>query len=172
MKKIVLLLFCMLSVAPAQQGHLIPNPIRNIPKWVRSEFSARHLGDRYTITYQRYPAILKGDFNGDKRKDIAIQVEDNATHKEGIIIFHARRPQAEAAHISIIGAGKSIGKGTEDLKKMTRWFLVGHEHLGQERHHPSDDEVRGDVIKLQTTGNSAIYIYWNGKSYAEFATKS
>ncbi len=172
MKHIIIALVAVFSVASAQQGHLIPNPIRNIPKWVRTEFASRHFEQRYTITYQRYPACLQGDFNGDKRKDVAIQIEDNETHKQGIIIFHALRPQAERSRITVIGAGTSIGKGTENLKAMMRWFLVKRDQLGQERHHPPTDAIRGDVIKLRSSGSTAIYIYWNGKGYSTYETRS
>ena len=162
-KNLLLLLLLMAPAVFAQEGRLIPSPLRKVPKWVRNEFTAKNLDQLYTFTFSRHPAYLKGDFNGDGRKDIAIQIQDKKSAKSGIAIFHAKRPQAIGTPVTILGAGKSLGKVGDSFQQMDMWELL------KRRDVPGTADMRirdGDAIKLAKRDSVGGFIYWNGKQYA------
>ncbi len=127
--------------------------------------SQRNFESRYTITYQRYPVTIRGNFFGDGNKDIAVQIEERSSGKEGIALFHPRKPQAMSGRVAVLGAGTAVGKNLDDFKKMTTWAWVRKSALGGEMHHPSAELVKSDLIKLQAADSSVVYLYWNGKQH-------
>ena len=171
MKTLCSLIFLISVNMYAQGGHLIPNPIKNIPKWVRTEFSSQGLDLQYEITYQLYPPYLKGDFNGDKKKDIAILVQEKSSGKFGVALFHGKEAQAFKNHVIVLGAGKPFGTAGDDLKWMNIWsiFKQGKSSEGaKESNHPP---LQGTAIKIQKRGGGNGLIYWNGIKYEWFRFK-
>jgi hypothetical protein len=158
---LLLLLNCSITLN-AQDGRLIPSPLRKIPKWVRDEFFAKNFDQRYSLIFLRNPAYLKGDFNGDGRKDFAIQVEEKSSRKSGIAIFHAKAPQVISTTVTILGAGKSIGAGEDNFQSLDMWRLIA-------KHNPSDiknmPELKGDAILINKRDAGGGLIYWDGKKY-------
>src|SRR3989442_6113750 len=73
-----------------------------IPRWIRREFSSRRLDTDYEIIMKLYPSYLRGDFNGDGRRDYIIQLKEKHSGKSGFVIFHGKRPQALTIPISIL----------------------------------------------------------------------
>jgi hypothetical protein len=166
MKRIIVLLFTLQATVLCQQGRLIQNPMREVPKWVRSAFSAQKLDSRYLITLRRYPRLLKGDFNADNRRDVVLQIEEKTGGKEGIAIFQGPRPQAEATHVVIIGAGKKSEEFPEDLRSFPRWSLLS-------RNNAVNGDGTGDLpagrnadaIRFETADSATASVYWDGKKY-------
>jgi hypothetical protein len=166
MKRILVLLLTFHPLLFCQQGHLIQNPIRELPRWVRTAFAAQKLDTRYLLTLRRYPHILKGDFNADSRRDIAIQVTEKTGGQEGIVIFHGTRPQLEGVHTVIIGAGKPSDEFPEDLRSFPRWSLLTNNAIARGvvvKRLPA--ERKGDVIQLETADSTGGFIYWDGRKY-------
>ena len=159
----LLLLLCTIGVS-AQDGRLIPNPIRKIPKWVRTEWMARHLDERYAILYKLYPVYLKGDFNGDGRRDVAVQVQEIQSGKIGLAIFHAKKPQAAFLHMEIVGAGKTIGKAGDNLKNTGIWTV--YPRRGGSGGEAVNSLLTGDAIELKQSDGKSGLVFWNGKQYA------
>jgi hypothetical protein len=147
---ILTLLFLGLLQASAQDGRLIPNPVRNIPAWVRNEFAAKHLDEQYAITYTMYPYTFKGDFNGDERRDVVIQIVEKRSGKAGIAIFHAKRPQALYTNVAILGANTW---NVIPLRKLPTSGVKGV------------IDAEGDVIILEHRGSTKGAICWDGKRY-------
>jgi hypothetical protein len=161
---LTLLLLGALS-ASAQEGRLIPNPIRNIPAWVRSDFAAKNMDEHYTITYAMFPYTLRGDFNGDERRDVVIQIVEKRSGKAGIAIFHARRPQAIYTNVTILGAGKPLGSAGDDFKWANTWNMVPLKKL------PSSGikgvaDAQGDLLVLERRGSTKGAVYFDGKRYS------
>jgi len=163
MKKIFILILIITSNLFAQEGRLIPNPIRNIPRWVRTEFSVRHLDDNYTVSYQLYPYYLRADFNGDSRRDVAIQIVEKKSGKTGFAIFHTKKPQALTIPISIIGAGTSLTRIGDDFKWVNFWNVTSRKQMFDKKSLPVFDE---DVISIGKRDSTNGYIYWDGKKYS------
>ena len=166
MKVSFLLLIISAATIHAQEGRLIRNPIRNIPKAVRNEFTAQHLDDRYTITYQLYPYYLKGDFNGDERRDIAIPISDKASGKAGIAIFHGKKPQALNTQVVIVSAGKPLGKAGDDIRWVNFWNVDKRKSRSLEMADKSIQTLKTDALIVGRRDSTSGMIYWDGKKYA------
>jgi len=164
MKKFFFLLLVILSSTTliAQDGRLIPSPLRKIPKWVRDEFFVKNFDERYSIVFQRSPAYLKGDFNGDGRKDFAIQIEEKSSRKSGIAIFHARKPQAISTAATILGAGKSLGTVGDNFQSMDMWRLITKRNASDFKNIP---DLNGDAMMINKRDAAGGIIFWDGKKY-------
>ena len=171
MKKNCFLVFIFIVNLHAQEGRLIRNPIRNIPKWVRTEFSAQHLGDRYSVIYQLYPYYLKGDFNGDGRRDVAIQIAESKSGKIGIAIFHTKKPQAISVPVSIFGAGNHFSGAGDDFKWVNIWDIVDRKQASDGSERKKIPTFEGDVISIRKRDSTGGLIYWDGKKYAWYKIK-
>ena len=163
MKKIFILVIIITSNLFAQEGRLIPNPIRNIPRWVRTEFAARHLDNNYTVNYQLYPYYLRADFNGDSRRDVAIQIVETKSGKTGFAIFHAKKTQALTIPISIIGSGTSLTGIGDDFKWVNFWNVIKRKQAFDDKSLPL---FEGDAISIGKRDSTNGYIFWDGKKYA------
>ncbi|MBI1806619.1 MAG: hypothetical protein HYR76_06155 [Ignavibacteria bacterium] len=161
-----LLLIVCTATLQAQEGRLIRNPIRNIPKAVRTEFTAQHVDDRYTITYQLYPYYLKGDFNGDGRRDFAIQITEKSTGKAGVAIFHGKKPQALSTQVIIAGAGKPLGKAGDDLRWVNFWNVDRKRKGSLEMWDKSLQTLKADALTMGRRDSTSGLIYWDGKKYS------
>jgi hypothetical protein len=161
---LVLILVCSISVA-AQNGHLIPNPIKGIPQWVRNEFSAQQFSQHYDITYQMYPQYLRGDFNGDGKTDVAIPISEKTNGKLGIAIIHGKQAQAFKHRIVILGAGKPIGAAGDDFKWMSLWNLLKDKKLLPQNERSHLPALQGAMIRILNKDGEAGVIYWGGNKY-------
>ena len=86
MKTAIGILVIILSLNGAR-GQVLPREFvenKSIPSWVKREFVARGLDHEYAITFQMSPSYIKGDFNGDGRKDYAFLIQEIRTKKFGI----------------------------------------------------------------------------------------
>jgi hypothetical protein len=145
----------------ARQGHLIENPIRNIPVWVRKEFTARHFDAEYKIIYRLYPYAITGDFNGDGRKDVAIQVQNLTTGKTGIAVFHGRKPQVIVTQVTILGAGRNVGAAGDNFTWADVWVRIKGREAGESSH----SKKPADAMSLSNKDGKSVQIRWNGESY-------
>ncbi len=166
MKIFFILLLLYPIMMNAQTGRLIPNPIRNIPKWVRNEFSSQQLDKKYTIIYRLYPHVLRGDFNGDGRRDAAIQIQERSSKKTGIAIFHARKPQALFSPVTILGADKSIGNLSSNFEWVNIWNIQKRGKLSTDEWGKSPPKLNGDGIYLAKRDSISGLIFWDGKNYS------
>jgi hypothetical protein len=157
MYKIFILILIVITQAYPQRGRLIPNPLKNIPRWARTEFKNHRLDNNYTITFRYYPHYYKGDFNNDKRKDIALQITNNESGKSGIVIIHGKKPQAISTTYAILGAGKLIGKAGDDFKWADRWLY-------------NDTNSRDEIMLISNRSRKGKFI-WNGSTYEWHAFK-
>jgi hypothetical protein len=170
MKRILIAFFLFTVNLYSQDGQLIRNPIRNIPKWVRGEISAQHLDQQYTVVYQLYPYYLRGDFNGDGKRDVAIQVVEKSSGKSGIAIFRGKRRQRLITIVSILGAGKTIGSIGDDFKWMNIWNIhrKGEPIESSSQKSPT---LIGDAILIEKRDSTSGLIYWDGKKYTWYYSK-
>jgi hypothetical protein len=168
MKNTIFLLLLAVSAAHSQGGRLIENPLKEIPRWVRNEFSSRHFDERYSILFRLYPHALRGDFNGDGRRDVAIQIEERSSGRLGIAIFHAKKPQELNAPVTILGAGKAVGKAGADFKWVEVWSVIrpGSSAAPQK---PGLPEMGGDALRIGKRGGTSGLIYRDGKKYSWYS---
>lgn len=150
--------------AAAQRGRLIENPIRNLPRWVRDAYAAKHMENDYAVAYRLFPYTFRGDFDGDARRDVVVQLTSRATGKSGIAIFHAKRPQALYVGVTIIGAGKDFGGAGDDLKWVNLWNVIPRGKLASMGYKDIAD-AEGDLILLEHRQGRRGFVYWDGRHY-------
>ncbi len=166
MKKIVICLLLGISTAYPQGGRLIENPLKDIPKWVRDGFTSRHLDERYTILYRLYPHCVRGDFNGDGKRDAAIQVQERSSGKIGVAVFLAKKAQALYVPVTILGAGKAVGSAGDDFKWADLWSLRKEGSTAGLRAGTPPPEMHGDGLTLGKRGGKSGFVYWDGSKYS------
>ncbi|MBI5476473.1 MAG: hypothetical protein HY964_07020 [Ignavibacteriales bacterium] len=151
MKKIFFLILIFSASLFAQRGRLIPNPLKNIPRWARTEFKAHNLDRKYIITFKNYPHFYHGDFNCDNRKDYVLQITEKETGKSGLVFLFGKKTQTISTTYSIIGAGNRIGKAGDDFKWVDKWTL--------------QTDVKCDEIFLSSNKSKNGIVKWDGKSF-------
>jgi len=153
----------------AQDRRLIQNPVRDIPRWVREEFGKK-LDRSYAITYKLYPHALRGDFNGDGRKDVIIQITEKQTGKTGFAIFHGKKPQALFVDVTIAGAGTHLGTSDDNLSWINLWNIIPHEKLSAEGYNRLN-RAKGDVLVFANRESRKEMLFWDGKRYEWYIPK-
>ncbi len=104
------------------------------------------------------PCQIKGDFDGDKKIDVAVLVEDKIGNK-GIEIRFSNKKTA------LIGAGETIGNGGLNFDWMDHWEL----HHGKIVPGPTEAEkvksIKGDSLYLAKSNSASGIVYWNGSEF-------
>ena len=153
----------------AQDRRLIQNPVRDIPRWVREEFGKK-FDQNYAITYKLYPHILRGDFNGDDRKDVVIQITEKQSGKSGFAIFHGKKPQALFVDVTIAGAGRQLGTSDDNLSWINLWNVIPLSKLSTEGYNKLS-RAKGDVLVFSNRESRKEILFWNGKKYEWYTPK-
>lgn len=130
-----------------------------LPIWSVEQFKNKKLHVKYLISDFINPFYLEADFNNDGILDIALAIEQQQTHKKGIIIFHGSKND-----YYIFGAGTSFEKGGDNFAWMDIWKVC--------REPKVFDLIAEKTLQLTNPGISVIksesaggVIYWDGKRY-------
>lgn len=166
-----ILLLAITSARPQGGGRLIENPIRKIPKWVRTEMAAKGLDERYTVLYRLYPYYLRGDFSGDGKRDAAIQVQEVSSGKVGIAVFHSKKPQAISTPVYILGAGKPVGSAGDDLNWVNVWGTLSKSTVTARLGEGAPFHL-GEAIHIERRDSTGGMFWWDGKKYNWLPSKT
>jgi hypothetical protein len=104
-----------------------PQPIAqhdDIPEVVKRVIANDSLAKAYEICFRMNPFYLHGDFNGDGKTDIAVQVTQRSTGKLGIAVINDVTDK-----VTIVGAGKRIGNGGDDFEWMDSWEIYSKDRV-------------------------------------------
>jgi hypothetical protein len=126
----------------------------NIPGWAAPTVHAylRQHGLRLFLGVN--PFYLQGDFHGDGRLDLAVQVQDSSSNKRGILIIHRKDL---APHL--LGAGVTLGTGGDDFSWQSQWSVDDASVL-------KDTHAVGHQLLYVGKGDSAGgLVWWNGRRY-------
>ena len=133
----------------------------NIPLWVRQIFFDKGLNKRYSFYFRDIrPLYLRGDFNGDRKTDIAVMLKDK-THKDSfpisvMAIFHGGTQQ-----VIVIDDPNKLG--ADDV-----WMVVSKEETPEYARIPSLGKEEG--ILMAKAMSASRLIYWDGKQYRSAQT--
>jgi hypothetical protein len=133
--------------------------LANIPAFAKEVFSEKKLNEKYDFSFHINPFYLRGDFNGDRRSDLAILIKEKKTGKVGIAIFHDGRRD-----VFIVGAGNAIGNGGDDFKWMNVWSV----HQKGKVQSPEEEkslQLIGEALSVEKGDSASGLIYWDGKKY-------
>ena len=143
------------------------------PASLTKALARKGLDKDYAVDHSLKPAFLAADFNGDRKKDTAIQITDKKTGKKGLLILHAGSRQ-----YFVLGAGKAFGNGSDDFKWATEWQLYTKNTVSETRFKSNGDLIGGKTIRLERPGIlifqkedgalvAGAVIYWTGKKYRD-----
>ncbi len=154
--RLMLILFCgILFVAQRPQKRAPDTPIfRNLPKGMYSQLEDIGFFHVYKIRQDQNPFVQRGDFNGDNKMDIAVQVIGKLSGKAGIVIKHHREK-----YLHLIGAGKPCGDWGDDFASLSDWKVDGFTL------RKSYEYENVDALVLCFPGQPKCLAYWNGKTY-------
>jgi len=124
---------------------------QNLPHWVDVSLRPAGLGQQFQLFHDLNPYYLRGDFDGDGKVDIAVQIIDTSNRKRGIAIVH----QADSS-VHIVGAGHRLGGG-DDFS----WLWVWRVDTPSTR---DPGRVR-ETLFVEKPESASGWIVWNGHEY-------
>ncbi|MBN4066101.1 hypothetical protein JYT51_02065 [Candidatus Amoebophilus asiaticus] len=118
------------------------------------------LDNQYELSDFMNPFYLLADFNGDKKTDIVVTVEEIKTGKTGFIIFHI-----DTDDFYVIGAGNSIGNGGDNFQWLDIWKVYTKDIIEPGVGETKRVELTADAIFVEKAESASAVIYWTGKEY-------
>ena len=110
--------------------------------------------------------VLEADFNGDGVTDIAKGILQEDSGKKGLLILHR---QSGSEHI--VGAGKDIGNGGDDLSWVQDWLMIKEKSITNVIADEDFNIIGEEVIELKGMGlylrseSGGGVVYWDGEQY-------
>jgi len=151
----LIVLCSLVATAQRPQKKAPDTPVfRNMPKGMYSQLEDIGFFHVYKIRQDQNPFVQRGDFNGDNKMDIAVQVVGKISGKSGIVIKHHREK-----YLHLLGAGKPCGEWGEDFTLLTDWKVDGFTLRKSYEHE------NVDALVLCFEGQPKCLVYWNGKTY-------
>lgn len=145
--------------AQGQAGFIAWIRYANIPFWVRKEFFNQGLNKRYSFLFRDIrPLYLRGDFNGDRKPDIAVILKDKTPKNNAfsvMAIFHGGTKK-----VIVIDDVNKLGG--DDI-----WEVVSREE-NQYIRIPSS--AKGEGISMAKAMSASRLIYWDGNQYQSAQT--
>lgn len=145
--------------AQGQAGFIAWIRYANIPLWVRKEFFNKGLNKQYSFSFRDIrPLYLRGDFNGDRKPDIAVMLK-NKTRKDNPIsvmaIFHGGTKQ-----VMVIDDPNKLG--ADDI-----WEVVSPQ---ENQYAKLPKAAKGEGISMAKAMSASRLVYWDGKEYRSAQT--
>jgi hypothetical protein len=121
----------------------------NLPDEVH-DFYEKKIKNDYELRTDVNPFYLKGDFDGDKQLDYAINIVEKKTLKKGILIYHSGTNK-----YFILGAGKPFKEKHpgDNFSWMDAWKIT-----------EGENKKKDSILVIKTESSSGV-IYWTGKEY-------
>ncbi len=157
MYRITMLLIGVYTIASADSFG--PDDLKSkVPPPVVEIFKLAGHFEKYDITFHLNPFYLRGDFDGDRRYDLAIMVQRKADRKIGIAFYNPVNDQ-----ITIVGAGGALrgGADIDDLSWVNYWYAKPKEELKRSMVDPALPQPAGEVIMLHLWEVSSAAIYFD-----------
>lgn len=132
----------------------------NTPAWINEVLAQHKLEARYRFSSKINPFYLRGDFDGDGQSDIAVLIEQVASKKLGIAVFHFG---TKAVHI--LGAGTPFGNGGDNFAWMDLWRIHRHGPESKRTKAGEPGRLSGEVLYVGKSEAASALISWNGRRY-------
>ena len=124
-------------------------------------FKAAGLDRQYEFSFHLKPSHLSGDFDGDRKSDIAILVRQKTTGKIGIAVC-----QSSTNRVSFVGAGTEVGNGGDNFDWMDIWSVTPKAVAARQVGKAAAALLKGDALHVEKSESAGALIFWNGKEYA------
>ena len=116
-------------------------------------------GNAYALETRINPFYLQGDFDGDGWRDSAVLVKERSSGKKGAALVF------KGGKVRVIGAGKDIGDGTDNLDWMDAWYVEPKGKVQQGATDEAPPTLKGDALMVIKTESASGLIYWDGKRF-------
>ena len=130
-----------------------------IPESVITVFKTAGL-DQHELSSHMKPSYLKGDFDGDRKPDIAVLVKEKGAGKIGIAVFHSSN-----SNVLFIGAGTKLGNGGDNFDWMDIWKVVPRSAAAKQLGKTAASLLKGDALYVEKSESASALVYWTGKRY-------
>jgi hypothetical protein len=135
----------------------------DIPEMIEKAIVQGPLAKDYDVSFRVNPFYLRGDFDGDRKIDVAVLVKQRSTGKLGIAVIHSGKDK-----VIILGAGISIGNGGDDFEWMDSWQLYPKDRVVPGAGEAIVPRLHGEALLVGKSEAASALIYWNGKRYVWF----
>ena len=140
------------SLTPAQQ--------ESVPEWATAAMRRAGLDSTIAPDARLNPFILRGDFDGDGRADIALLVRARTSGKHGIAIVHRA-----TGRVFIIGAGRNNTDGGDDYSWMDAWTVFERGAVARGATNARPPLLKGDALLVAKSEAASAILYWTGTTY-------
>jgi hypothetical protein len=132
-----------------------------LPEDLKTFYGQEKIKSLFEINASMNPFYLRGDFDGDKKKDYIVAVTERKTGKGGMIIYHPA-----AKNYFVIGAGVELTtRPGDDYGWMNAWEVFCKKEVEKGVGETGTIKVKGDAILVLKLESSSGLIYWDGKKY-------
>jgi hypothetical protein len=136
----------------------------NTPAELKAAFRQASLQD-YQISQAINPFYLRGDFDGDRKADLAVLVTEKSSGRRGIVIALGRQRD----EVFVIGAGtdflRSDGYSYKDFR-FPSWTVFPRAKVRRSVHDTGAPPVlRGEAILVEWPEAGSGIVYWDGKRF-------
>jgi hypothetical protein len=135
----------------------------DIPEMIEKAIVQGPLAKDYDVSFRVNPFYLRGDFDGDRKIDVAVLVKQRSTGKLGIAVIHSGKDK-----VIILGAGISIGNGGDDFEWMDSWQVYPKDRVVPGAGEAIVPRPHGEALLVGKSEAASALIYWNAKRYVWF----
>ncbi|MGK5061863.1 hypothetical protein [Janthinobacterium sp. LB3P112] len=131
-------------------------PQAQLPAWATHQFDSLAKRESVEVSARMNPFVLRGDFDGDGKGDLAVLVRNKDSKKAGIA-FLFRQNMVPL----IVGAGHALSNGGDDFAWLEVWQV---EDKGSLQHSYPEKSLRlkADGIVVAKEGSASALIYMKG----------
>lgn len=140
-----------------------PPPRLSLPEWVCKTSYAGRVFETYDLYVGLNPFFLSGDFNGDRKTDVAVWVTNRKTSERGILIFH----QGRAAPYVFAAGTPALDRGA-DWRSLDSWAPLNKGEVLSSLHEEQKLQLRNDALLLVKSEALSFAVFWNGRRYAQY----
>lgn len=131
-------------------------PQAQLPAWATQQLDSLAKREAIEVSARLNPFVLRGDFDGDGKGDLAVLIRNKDSKKEGIV-FLFRQKTAPL----IVGAGHALPNGGDDFAWLEVWQVEDKGTL-QHSYHEKSLRLKTDGIVVAKEGSASALIYIKG----------
>lgn len=131
-------------------------PQAQLPVWATQQLDSLARREPIEVNARLNPFVLRGDFDGDGKGDLAVLIRNKDSKKEGIV-FLFRQKSAPL----IVGAGHALSNGGDDFAWLEVWQVEDKGSL-QHSYHEKSIKLKTDGIVVAREGSASALIYIKG----------
>lgn len=128
-------------------------PTAQLPTWAVQQLDSLANKQGVEVNARINPFVLRGDFDGDGKGDLAVLVRDKASGKEGIAFLF--RKQSTPV---IVGAGHALSNGGDNFSWLELWYVEDKGTL-QTSYHAKAVKLKADAIVVAKEGSASALVY-------------